>query len=183
MRAPSRAAFAQTGTKRLGQGARWRATAPKRATGRSRPCRRARWRSARCISRKGVKADGKPLAGRHVSSAPDADDEPKPARRARSRIARALGGVREGRQGRRPRGGDDHRAPTTSARSQKDTPPHSQQLVGRDAEGRRLRPRLDQQGRQQLPDPHAAAVDGRRAERTQPAQPRPAQTAITSNCS
>ena len=68
---------------------------------------------------KGVKADGKALRGRHLSGAADAADTATPDAKGQTGIARALGRVREGRQGRRPRGRHDHPAGRDRARSRR----------------------------------------------------------------
>ena len=66
-------------------------------------------------------------------------------------VARALGRVRPGRQGRGPRSRDDHPA-VGNRQGAEGHAAGAQRLEGRNAEGRRLRARVDQSRRQPLPD-------------------------------
>ena len=93
--------------------------------------------------------------GRHLSGAPDAADGTPAAKGQTAALERWVEFVQGGKvMGREvvtivPQ--------AEIAKVQKDTPPRPNGVEGRDAEGRRLHARLDQQGRQSLPDALASA--------------------------
>ena len=149
---------------------------------------------------KAVKADGKALAAGtyQVRLTPQSRDA---GREGSDRLARALGRVREGRQGRGPRSRDDHPA----VRDRQGPEGHAaarQRLEGRNAQGRRLRrgsgstraatttwctssrntPEAGSGGRSRQEQATLLVFPARPA-CLQPASRPRRQTAITSNCS
>ena len=87
-------------------------------------------------------------------------DEAKPDAKGSTREARALGRVRARAAGQRPRS----RVDRPGGRSQAGPEGHAARrgrIEGPDAQGRRLRPRLDQQGRELLPGSPAGGSAGK----------------------
>ena len=98
---------------------------------------------------KGVKADGKALAAGTYQVRLTPDTASPDAKGQTGSLERWVEFVKGGKVNGRevvtivPQ--------TEISQVQKDTPPHANGVEGRDAQGRRLRPGLDQQGRQPLP--------------------------------
>ncbi len=99
---------------------------------------------------KAVKADGKPLAAGTYQVRLTTENA-SPGREGPDRGARALGGIRQGRQGRRPRSGDGHPA-VGNLEGPEGRAAGERRGQGRNAEGRRLPSGLDQPQRQSLSD-------------------------------
>ena len=140
---------------------RWRSIRRRTSspTRRPRPRRRpAIWRSAPCTLPRAVTADGKPLpAGTYQVKL--TAQEAKPDAVGTSENARALGRVRPGRHGQGTRG-RQHRPAGRDQDRREGHAAGGRRLEGPDPAGQRIRARLDQQGRQPLPD--SPAGRGRR---------------------
>ena len=102
---------------------------------------------------KGVKADGKEIAAGSYQVRLTADEAKPDAKGSSEKLERWVEFVKGGRSS-AARSSRSCR-PAEAKLVQKDTPPAVRRLEGRDPQGRRLRPRLDQQGRQLLPGPPA----------------------------
>ena len=127
--------------------ARPRARTPRPAMPRRRRSRRPprrptppapRWRSARVRLPKGVKADGKEIAGRHLPGAFDGRRS-ETRRQGQQRSARAVGGVRARAARSRDARSSRSSRPTESQARPEGHPARVGRLEGRDAQGWRLR--------------------------------------------